>query len=167
MPKARRRLPGGLTGNALVAGIVTGIVGGAISFYVARWQSQDSARQAIASQRIQEVIQLETDAKTFFLVAYGAYINRQECLGGTASSCNQADSSISSSPLISAENALGADLANVSDTAAKKDADSLTYYALQALSEDGTSQGFTAWESMNNAYDNLLARCGLLIQGRV
>jgi hypothetical protein len=31
-----------------------------VSFYVAHWQSQDAARQAIASQRVLEVIQLKT-----------------------------------------------------------------------------------------------------------
>ncbi len=46
IPKPRRRLPGGLTGNALISGVVAALVAGAISFTIAHYQSQDAARQA-------------------------------------------------------------------------------------------------------------------------
>ncbi len=64
--KRRRSLPGGLTGNALFTGIISAVVAGVISFYVAHWQSRDAARQAIASQQVAVTVQLEAAANTFY-----------------------------------------------------------------------------------------------------
>jgi len=51
--KSIRRLPGGLTGNALVTALISAIVSGVISFFVAHQQAQDSARQAVTGQQVQ------------------------------------------------------------------------------------------------------------------
>ena len=109
------------------------MVAGVISFYVPTGRAGDAARQAIASQQTQQVIQLEADAKTFYQVAYSAYFNRRECVAGIAAACKQADTGLGGSPLISAEYTIGADQANVSDAAVRKDADSLVSYGLLPL----------------------------------
>jgi hypothetical protein len=164
--KQKRKLPGGLTGNALLTGIVCAIVAGVISYYVAHWQAQDAARQAIASQQAQQVIQLETDARTFIQLADRTYLIRGQCLNLITPACKQAQTTIINNPFRGPELALGADAANVSDAAAKNDAYNLEVYAVNALSEVGTNQGSTAFQDMGNAYSALLTRCGQLIQGR-
>ena len=58
--KAETQAPRGNNGQRLITGVVSAIIAGVVSFYVAHWQSQDAARQAIASQRVLEVIQLKT-----------------------------------------------------------------------------------------------------------
>jgi hypothetical protein len=166
MPKARRGRPGWIAGNALVTGIICAILAGVISFYVARWQSQDAAKQAVASQQAQELVRVETDATTLYQVAYGVYVSRRECVAGIASACNQTDNNLASSPLLSAEFALGADVTNISDAAARLDEENLQRSMSDALSSAGTSQGYAAWLNMGTAYDRLLTRCGQLIQAR-
>jgi hypothetical protein len=164
--KPKRKFPGGLTGNALLTGIVCAIVAGVISYYVAHWQAQDAARQAIASQQTQQVIQLESDARTFIQLADRTYLIRGQCLYLITPACKQSQTTIIDNPFRGPELALGADAANVSDAAAKNDAYNLEYYALQALPEVGSGQGYTDWVKMGNAYSALLTRCGQLIQGQ-
>ena len=58
------------------------------------WQSQDAARQTIASQQVLEVIQLKTDAGTFDQAALGAaYASGWQCAHKVASACKQAEAS--------------------------------------------------------------------------
>jgi hypothetical protein len=164
--KRRWRLPGGLTGNALLTAVIAALVSGAISFYVAHWQSQDAARQAAAGQQVQALIQLETDSRTFYEVDTTAYISRRQCADRITSACGQTYNSISDSPLISAEDTLSTDVANVSDAKAKSDVERMGRSGLDALAQDGTAQGENAWTNMNNEYYALLIRCGQLIQGQ-
>jgi hypothetical protein len=158
MPKPRRRLPGGITGNALITGVVSAIIAGVISFYVAHWQSQDVARQAIASQQVLEVIQLKTDAETFDQSALGAYASGWQCAHKVASACKQAEASVpyitTGSPVASSDAALRTDAANLVDQ------------VTGALAEDGSQQGSTAWAKAGTAYGHLLIRCGQIIQGK-
>jgi len=158
MPKPRRRLPGGITGNALITGVVSAIIAGVISFYVAHWQSQDVARQAIASQQVLEVIQLKTDAETFDQSALGAYASGWQCAHKVASACTQAEASVpyitTGSPVASSDAALRTDAANLVDQ------------VTGALAEDGSQQGSTAWAKAGTAYGHLLIRCGQIIQGK-
>ena len=162
----RKKERGWLSNNALISGIVSAVVAGVISFVVASYQSQDAARQAVTGQQVQEVGQLEMDARTFVQVVDRIYYQRGKCVNSVASGCKVTDINPLDSPLISPELALGVDLANVSDTTATRATDSLEFYALQALSNVGSDQGSAAWTRMHNAYAQIIARCGQLIQGR-
>jgi ethanolamine ammonia-lyase small subunit len=165
MPKARRRLPGGLTGNALFTGVISAIVAGVISFYVAHWQSQDAVRQAIASEQVQEVTQLEADARTFDQDAYSAYLSGWQCAHKITSACKTAEAStVVGSPLISAQDALTADMNNISDSAVRTDAANLLDQVTGALAEEGSENGTAAWWAAGRAYAHLLIRCGQLIK---
>ena len=170
MPKPRRRLPGGITGNALITGVVSAIIAGVISFYVAHWQSQDVARQAIASQQVLEVIQLKTDAETFDQSALGAYASGWQCAHKVASACKQAEASVpyitTGSPVASSQDALLADMNDISDAVLRTDAANLVDQVTGALAEDGSQQGSTAWAKAGTAYGHLLIRCGQIIQGK-
>src|SRR6476661_3228313 len=153
MPKPRRRLPGGITGNALITGVVSAIIAGVISFYVAHWQSQDVARQAIVSQ-------LKTDAETFDQSALGAYASGWQCAHKVASACKQAEASVpyitTGSPVASSQDALLADMNDISDAALRTDAANLVDQVTGALAEDGSQQGSTAWAKAGTAYGHLL-----------
>jgi hypothetical protein len=163
--------PKGFTNNALLSAIVSVIIAGVISFVVAHWQSQDAARQAVTAQQVQEVLQLETAAETFDQAAYSAYADGWQCAHRVASACQQEQVSVPGStsaidsPLSSAQNALIADMNNVSDPAVRTDASNLVDQVQGALTEDGSQQGTTAWTNASEAYAHLLIRCGQLIKG--
>jgi len=166
--RLRKKTRAILTNNAVVAGVVSAIVAGAISFAIAHYQSQDSARQAIASQQTQDVTQLEADVRTFDQLSTRTFVQRRKCasLAIVTPECKAAGTTnILDSPLISPEMALGADLANISDTVVSNDTNSFEYYALEALANASTDQGFIALKSMNDAYSKVIARCGQLIKG--
>lgn len=138
-----------------------------LSYLVARQQSQDAARQAASGQQVQAVIQLEADAKALYVLADRTYIARRECVDAqVAAACKQVETSISDTPFISDDMTLGADLANVSDAAVRKDAISFDEDAHDAIADAGTSQGNAARTNMSNAYADLLTRCGQIIQGK-
>ena len=93
------------------------------------WQSQDAARPAIASQQVLEVIQLKTDAGTFDQAALGAYASGWQCAHKVASACKQAEASVPyitiGSPVASSQDALLADMNDISDAALRTDASNL------------------------------------------
>jgi hypothetical protein len=80
----KRTIPGGLTGNALVTGIICAALSGVISFVVARWQAGDAERQASASQQVTATVQLETDARAFVQEADQLIYVRRSCSGPAA-----------------------------------------------------------------------------------
>ena len=87
--EAGRRFPGGLTGNALLSGIIAAIVSGLISFYVVHWQSQAAARQAVTSQQVAAAVQLQSAAETFDQVVDHLYWSDVKCAAEYTSSCDQ------------------------------------------------------------------------------
>jgi hypothetical protein len=161
MPKARRRLPGGLAGNALVASVVSVIVAGLISFYVARWQSQDAAKQATSAQQVAAVVQLESAASTFYqgtiTLLISCYSKPGECPDLPPQS-----------PWITDQATFNADRANVSDLQVAVLAAQLDDDAANAIDYAGVGQ--VAAQPYRNlmavAYQQLLARCGQFVQGR-
>jgi hypothetical protein len=107
-----------------------------ISYAVARWQAQDAARQASTGEQVTAVVQLETDARTFVTEADRLIRVRRHCSGQptpTPDCKKEAETPVYDSPLIGMGLALGTDLANISDAAARKDAYILQGDALQAL----------------------------------
>jgi hypothetical protein len=162
--------PHGLTSNALLVAVASALIAAVVSFFVAHWQSQDAARQAVAAQQVQEVIQLETAAETFDQTAYSAYANGWQCAHRIASACKQVEVNalggpLDGSPLNSAQDALLADMNNISDSAARTDAANLVDQVQEALGEDGSKEGTAAWADASRAYAHLLIRSGQLIKG--
>jgi hypothetical protein len=157
---------GGLTGNALFTGVICAVIAAVVSFFIAHWQSQDAARQAVAEQQEQEVIQLRTDAMAYDQAALIAFESGSRCAGKVASACKKADASYAiGSPLVIAQDALVADVDGISDAEARTDATSFVVKVTEALAEDETKQGTAAWDTASRAYSRLLSRCGQIIQG--
>jgi hypothetical protein len=114
---------------------------------------------------VQEVIQLKTDAETFDQAALSAYVSGWQCAHKIASACKNADAgSAVDSPLFIAQDALIADMNDISDSAVRTDASSLVDQVTGALADGGSEQGTTAWTAASSAYAHLLIRCGQLIQ---
>ena len=160
--KTRKKLLRGLTGNALTTSVVAALVSGVTSFYVAHWQSQDALRQAVISQQVQQLIKLEADAQSFDAAVYTEYSIALECRKGSASACNQVTGP-SGDKMVNAEVTLDIDKGNISDTFIRKDIDTLIDTGLAAASPGSTNENSYVVEA--NAYFNLTARCGRLIQG--
>jgi hypothetical protein len=156
--KPRRRLPGGLTNSALISGVVSAIVAGAISFTVAHYQDQDAAHQAISGQQVSAVLQLETAANAYYQAVFTLWASCEEhpedgctteTVNGTSFAVAQADRLNISDPRTSA---LAAQLANLSDT---------------ALEMVGPGPGQGAYTTpIVTIYQELMARCGQIIQGQ-
>ena len=70
------------------------------------------------------------------------------------------------SPVASSQDALLADMNDISDAALRTDASNLVDQVTGALAEDGSQQGSTAWAKAGVAYGHLLIRCGQIIQGK-
>jgi len=172
--KPRRRLPGGLTGNALLTTLISAIVSGVISFFVAHQQTQDSTRQAVTGQQVQQVIQLEADVKTFDDAASGIYQMRAYCDNIPASFQRPQEcvvkGNILDSPainaLINSEDTLIPDLANISDPVVTEDTDRLEEYVQLALYNAANHQGVISWANANIEYSAVITRCGRIIQGQ-
>lgn len=163
--KRRRRLPGGLTGNALVSGVVSAVVAGAISFGVAHQQSQDSARQAVAGQQASAAAQLEAAATTFYRDAQNLYVSRSSCDGKGAPTCMVTPPSLTT--YFSDQAAFNADQLNVSDSKASALARQLSGYVQETLSSVGDPQKSSTFDNdMGNSYYELVTRCGQIIQSR-
>jgi len=160
-PSKKTRLPGRLTGNALITGIICVLLSGTISFFVARWQAQDINKQASAAQQVTAILQLERDAGTFTQEASQLIHNRLQCdaQATPSASCKQARSiPVYDDPMISLQLALSADIANISDTIARNDAYKLEDDAVNAY-VNISGPGFGALVDMPSAYAALINRC--------
>ena len=89
-----------MTGNALVTAVIAAVVSGVISFGIAHWQSRDAAKQAAASQQVQQVIQLESAAGSFRQAAERLYDSDQKCTLKYTSSCKQLVITTMNDPLL-------------------------------------------------------------------
>jgi hypothetical protein len=167
MPKPRRRLQGGLTGNALVSAVIAAIVSGVISFAVAHYQDQDSARQAVTGEQVSAALQLEAAATTFYQATNAIYEKR---ITGCGSGVRNAPICLIEPPdyttYATYENAFNAVRANVSDGVASIYAGQIATYGLDALINVGTAAGGAYQNEMNFAYQELITRCGQIIQGQ-
>lgn len=165
----QRRWKRALTNNALVAGIVSAIVAGAISFLVVHYQNQDAAAQQRGAEQVAATVQFENSAAALFETATTVFETRRACLNGVTQVClsGQQDPLIAASTttLESDDDAFYADLANITDPEAIRLAQQLDYLIHNALAEVGTAQGGIFYHDMESAYGELIARCGQLIQG--
>ena len=79
-PPRKSRWNRALGNNALVASVVSAIVAGVISFFIAHWQDQDAARQAHAAQAADGASQVESAAQDFYDAAESLYTARRQCV---------------------------------------------------------------------------------------
>jgi hypothetical protein len=165
MPKGRRRLPGGLTGNALVSGVVSAIVAGVISFTVVHYQDQDAARQAQASQQVQEAEQVETAANSFYQATMSVYNFQLKCVSRNETSQQCEILAPGDNDLATADNALDADMLNITDREAFQLAASLLSASAWLLSSVTAVNVRSEWKNVVVLYFQLIFRCGQLIQG--
>jgi len=165
--KPKRRMPGGLTSNALVSGVVAAIVAGAISFGVAHYQDQDAASQALSAEQASAVVQLQAAANSFYLAANGVW---NMCIGITRGSCLH--KVIADAAWQSATTELAADRTDISDPAAARLAarlSSLGNGVIEYAVGNGTGPAETEdidLSEMGDTLGQLITRCGQLIQGQ-
>jgi hypothetical protein len=155
----KRRLPSGLTGSALVSGIVSAIVAGAISFLIAHYQSQDAARQAISGQQTAAIVQLETAANVFYQGTIALWTG---CIQNPGQPC--ANEAIAD-PWATYQATFNADRLNVSDPRAAALAARLDDLADITITY-GTFNAEPYIGEMDTTYQQLIARCGQLVQGQ-
>jgi hypothetical protein len=164
-----------LTNNALVAGLIIGLVtvilSGLVSYEVAerttREQNQDAASQAESSEQTQEAAQLETAATTLYQTASSVFTFQLKCAResdtwrsceGLAPGFNVYSTAISS---------FDADMFNIADQEASLLANSFSLAAAGTLNATTEADAETDWDNMLDGYINLIRRCGQIIQGQV
>ena len=167
------KTPPGWTSNALVAGLIIGLVtailSGVVSYLVAerttREQDQDTARQAVSSHQTQELMQMQKSADTIGQDAQNVAIYAIRCSfkGKKWATC------IFDAPdyfkLIADSGGLG----TIADSTTDHQADSIALQLsdkVTALISSSTSlAGIKDLGAITNTQLALDQRCGLLIQG--
>lgn len=159
-PRPQRNLPGGWTGNALVSGVVSAIVAGIISFMVTHYQ-------AISGQQATAITQLESSATTYYnaTIAIGEY--ESGCPNKSCSFTRPNDSTYAND-----QSMFEADVANISDPKVKQLAKQLEsgMIGMAGFAGDHSRQGQAQMGKSTNeaeeAYADLITRCGQIIQGQ-
>src|SRR5207249_3153068 len=111
------------------------------------------------SQQVQQLIQLEADAKSFDAAVYTEHNITLECKKGSASACKQVTDS-AGDKMVDAEITLDVDKGNISDTIVRKNIGTLIDTGLAAASPGIIKEDSLGAEG--NAYFNLTTRCGQL-----
>jgi type II secretory pathway pseudopilin PulG len=159
-PTAKKRgLLGGLTGNALISGIISAVVAGVISLIVANYQDQAAARQVASGQQATAVVQLEAAANTFY---QGTVTLLNSCYKKPALCPNEAYLS----PWNTYQATFNASRSNVSDPQAGRLAGQLDDDAATAIEYAGfdESTALSWFNKMAVTYQQLIARCGQLVR---
>jgi hypothetical protein len=164
----KSRLPGGLSGHALLTGVVCVVLAGIISFFVARWQSQDAASQAHAAQVADGASQVESAAESFYDTAEALYTARRQCAAAEHSAGTVPPGCPPSVvALINSEAVLGAAYSNTADPETLSLLRAFSLAAHDDLAQAGDLRGGPyAPDKMTSAYYALVARCGQLIRER-
>lgn len=170
-PKPRRKRDF-FTSSTLGIAIISAVVSGVISFLVAHYQSQDSARQATATQQVQEVIQLEADVKAYYsdvVDISNAYVNCTRVPRASRSAaCIPANLNNLEDPLIKAQANIDADLPSISDDQVRGAAYRFEMAVLkQANAILSNKANDSDWIDVFSQYESILERCGQLIQGQI
>lgn len=153
-PRRRNRA---LWNNALVAGLVSAIVAGAISLLAVRFQDQDTTAQERSAAQVAAITQLETAATNFDQATLSLW-----------ESCDTHPENCSGPPTsyFATETIFDADRANVTDPAADNLAAEMENDANNAITLRAMTRSSFDLTEMVTAFQQLIARCGQLIQGR-
>lgn len=160
-PTPRHKLLG-LTQNALVTGIIAAVVSGVIAFAVAHYQSQDSAAQARRSQDIAGLTQVESAATGFFQAAVSLYQVRSRCL--RSETVNTPGCPASTQDFIGSENVLNTALSNVREQNIIRLSQQMFAASADWLSSATKAEIVVVNNRLEDAYLELVFRCGQLIK---
>jgi hypothetical protein len=164
-PRRSRSLPGGLTSNALVSGVVAAVVSGVISFGVARYQTQDANREALAGQQATAVVQLETSSSAFWEDTNSAYTYLScNSRHDKSPACQEEASSVTI--FFSVATAFNAARLNVSDAKASALAAQMATLGHNTIFTPVHVSAAQALINMTAVYKELITRCGQIIQGQ-
>lgn len=167
-PKPERKsTEKGWTQNALVSGVVPAVVAGLISFLVAHQQSDDSAKQALETQQIQEAGQLETAAGNLYQTTTSVYNFQMKCAGANLNWQQCANIAPDFNSYSAAVTSFGPASLDVKDQQASRLAASMGSAAAKMISVTSAAAGETQWNTMLNEYAALEGRCAQIIQGQV
>jgi hypothetical protein len=146
-----------LSNNALVAGVISAIVAGVISLLITHYQDQDAAAQVRGTEQTAAALQLETAAT-----------NLERATMNLLGSCST-DPGLCADPpssYFTEQATFDTERANVVDPAAGNLAAQLENDADDAITlNDTTGDGINV-TGMVTAYQQLITRCGQLIQGQ-
>jgi hypothetical protein len=169
VPGTQQKLTG-WTNNALVTGLIIGLVtvvlSGVLSYVVAQRttneQDQAAARQAMSGQQVSAVVQLETASNTYYQTVYALWSGCEEhTLDGCTSETG------SGTAFGTAQAVFNADRLNISDPRASALAAQLANVSDNALQMVGPGMGQGSYIApVVTTYQDLITRCGQLIQGQ-
>lgn len=165
----QRRWKRALSNNALVAGVISAIVAGVISYGVARYQVDDAARQAIASQQVTELVQLEQTSQTLYEETNGLYVFEPKCNTYIALANSDWDHCVARYPYYynigDGWATIDAEASDITDTDIDKLAKQFSSDSLMVEAERDLKTRYKDWISMLSAYGKLIRKCGQVIQG--
>ena len=153
------------SGNALVAGVVSAIVAGAISLLVTHVQYNDSANQAATSQQVQAAQELEGDANYFYEYTTDIYNFQRQCAGlhNTWRSC-AAEAMQVYQNYNAALTTFAAAGSNIADRTAGQLASQMAGLSGSLIVASSPTEASKLWEEMVTAYAKLTGRCGQLVE---
>jgi hypothetical protein len=154
------RLRRALSNNAVVAGVISAIVAGVISLLITHYQDQDAAAQQHSSEQTSTVLQLETAATAFF---QGTTNLVADCMTTDPNLCPDG---AYDAPYVTYTATFNTDRANVPDPLADNLATQMENDANSYIDGIGTPANGDYGVAMFTAYQQLIARCGQLIQGQ-
>jgi hypothetical protein len=163
------------TSNALITGIVCVVLSGGISFFVAHYQADAAAQQAVAAQQaqnaeqsaqrmIQAVSQLQADGKALYQAAEGVYAFQIDC-ANTNETWRQCGSIYPDYPAFAnIETNFETDIYDVSNTNIQQLANQFASAVVNMVTAVRATQGESEQPTMTSAWLDLTARCGQIIQ---
>jgi hypothetical protein len=150
----------------VVAGVISAIVAGTISFLISYQQNQDAAGQTRNAQQIQQAAQLETAAANLYQMTNNVFNFQLKCVGENLTWQQCANIAPDFDAWDVASNNFTADDYNTADQQAASLADGLTNEATATIGAKTREEAQKEWGKMLTVYVDLIFRCGLLIQGK-
>ena len=162
--KKRKRLF--LTNNAALAGIVSAIVAGSISFLVAYYQGHDAARQAVVGQQVQAASQLQSAATVYYDIVMNDYNFWLKCDARDSHWPPACPKPAGFNDMTEDANKLLAATFNISDWATNSAAADLWSTGTAMLHADSRQAAKNQMSSFSYDYVTVIVNCGKIIEGR-
>lgn len=137
-----------------------------VSYLVAHYQSEDSARQAVISQKVAVASQIEAKAEKFYLDANKAFGWRLTCYRTNTASCIAEKPDINT--IFADEDSLDTELSDISNKSIHGLAKNLINDAGILLDNTKPASDFVSYNlQLGDDYGKLVFSCGQLIQGNI